>query len=85
MKLMFQSTNIELANVKNCTNITNPIHKRYDQTKHVIKTLNLINFDGIYINQQKQMNNAFHKKHNLYYLSCNHHTTMINEYITTQS
>jgi hypothetical protein len=65
MKLMFQATNIELANVKQKTNITNPIHKkRYDQTQHVIKTLELINFDGIDINQHKQMNNTFQKKHN---------------------
>ncbi len=53
MRLIFTSTNIKLANVKHCINITN-LHqqKRYDETEHVIETLGLIYFDGIDINHE---------------------------------
>jgi hypothetical protein len=81
MRLMFQSTNIELANAKHCTNITY-LHqqKRYNEIEHVIKTSSLINFNGIEINQHEHMTNAFQNLHRNQYLSYNHHTTMINQY-----
>jgi hypothetical protein len=84
MRSMFQSTSIELVNAKHCTNITD-LHqqKKYDETKHVIETLSLIDFDGIDINQHEQMINAFQNLHRNQYLSYNHHTTMIND-TTTQ-
>jgi hypothetical protein len=80
MKSMFQSTNIELANVEHYTNITD-LHqqKKYDETKHVIETLNLIDFDGIDINQHGWMINTFQNLHCNQYLSYNHHITMIND------
>jgi hypothetical protein len=84
MKSMFQSTSIELANAEHCTNITY-LHqqKKYDETKHVIETLSLIDFDGIDINQHEQMINAFQNLCRNKYLSYNHHATMIND-TTTQ-
>jgi hypothetical protein len=84
MRSMFQSTNIEPANAEHCTNIMD-LHqqKKYNETKHVIETLILIDFDGIDINQHEQMINAFQNLHCNEYLSYNHHTTMIND-TTTQ-
>jgi hypothetical protein len=74
-------TNIELASTKHCTNITN-LHqqKRNNEIEHVIKTLGLIHFNGIDINEHKQMMNAFKNLHHNQYLSYNHQITMINEY-----
>jgi len=81
MRLMFQSTNIKLADVEHCTNITN-LHeqKMYNAIDHVIETSSLIDFNGININQHEQMTNAFQNLHCNQYLSYNHHITMINEY-----
>jgi hypothetical protein len=83
MRSMFQSTNIELANAEHCTNIMD-LHeqKRYDETKHVIETLNLIDFDGIDINQHEHMINTFQNLHCNQYFSYNHHITMIIDTIT---
>jgi len=74
-------TNIDLASTKHCTNITN-LHqqKRNNEIQHVIKTLSLIHFNGIDINQHKQMINAFQNLHHDQYLSYNHQITIINEY-----
>jgi hypothetical protein len=81
MRSMFQSTNIELANVEQCTNITD-LHqqKRYNEIEHVIETSGLLDFNGININEHEQMINAFQNLHHNQYLSYNHCTTMINEY-----
>jgi hypothetical protein len=81
MRSMFQSTNVELANVELCTNITK-LHqqKRYNEIEHVIEISCLIDFNGIDINEHKQMINAFQNLHHNQYLSYNHCTTMINEY-----
>jgi hypothetical protein len=41
--------------------------KRCKETKHVIKTSSLIDFNGIDINQHEQMNNPFQNlHHNIY-------------------
>jgi hypothetical protein len=78
---MFQSKNVELANVEHCTNITY-LHKqkKYNEIEHVIETSCLIDFDGININEHEQMINTFQILHHNQYLSYNHCTTMINEY-----
>jgi hypothetical protein len=55
-------------------------NKKNNEIEHVIETLGLIDFDGIDINEQKKMINAFQNLHCNQYLSYNHHTTMINEY-----
>jgi hypothetical protein len=49
---MFQSTNIELANVEYCTNIID-LHqqKECNGYEHIIEMSSLINFDDIHINQ----------------------------------
>jgi len=81
MRLMFQLTNIELANAKIVQISQTYINKKmYNETEHVIETLGLIKFDGIDINQHEQMTNAFQNLHHNQYLFYNHHTTMINEY-----
>jgi hypothetical protein len=78
---MFESINVELANAKHYTNIRN-LHQqiKYNEIEHVIKIASLINFDGININEHKQMTDAFQNLHRNQYLSYNHCTTMINEY-----
>jgi hypothetical protein len=78
---MFQSTNVELVNAEHCTNLTN-LHqqKKYNEIEHVIETSNLMYFNGIDINEHKQMINTFQNLHHNQYLSYNHHTTMINEF-----
>jgi len=64
MRSMFQSTNIQLTNSKHHTNITN-LHqqKDYNESKHIIKMVGLINLDKIDINQQEKMNNSFQNLH----------------------
>ncbi len=76
---MFKSTNIESTNAKHGRNITN-LHqqKECNESEHII---GLIDFDGIDINQQEKMNNAFQNLHHNKYLSYNHHNIMDNEYV----
>jgi hypothetical protein len=54
--------------------------KKYNENEYVIETWGLIDFDGININEHKQMTNAFQSLHCNQYLFYNHRTTMINEY-----
>jgi hypothetical protein len=79
--IMISMWNRQILNLQ-VPNIVQISHqqKKNNEIEHVIKTLGLIHFNGIDINQHKQMINAFKNLHHNQYLSYNHQITMISEY-----
>jgi len=81
IRLIFQSSNIYLANVKYHTNIID-LHeeKNVNDNENFIGTSRLIDFDGINIDQHEHMTNTYNNFQKNRYSSYNHKSKMINEY-----